>query len=289
VLLPAATQAVLEQPVSTFANASNTTATGSSSSSNSGRAGNWLPLLLRLTAALEQAMRFEAQLGSSLPELAASKVLGRWCGIAQEFPSGAAAWGATYVLLSPQAHADLDWFTTNSPAERAFDRERAISSENSQPVLLRWMLDNTPTTQLPAVQQPVLSMLCTAAKLCISAHSTIQLVQVTEAYRCILPTAWSVLARLLPQQAAATDSNAVAVATGEGSSSQSPSGREQQETAAAAAAAISQQIPADKFSSHADAALSWLSLLGRCFLQASRQLASSLQPCAAEPASTSSP
>jgi hypothetical protein len=274
VLLPAATHAVMEP-------ASNSTAT-SSRSRNRSLAATWVPLLLRLTGALEQAMRFEAQWGPSQPELQALKPFKFWGGFAKIFPQGA-AWGATFVLLSTEAHATLNGFDLFAPKPTAGQEVHGgdHTSCSSKPALLQWMLDNTPTRQLPAVQQWVLSALCTAAKVCRSAEGSNQLGQVTMAYSCIFHTAWSVLARLLSDKATPYGSNAAATTAGASSSSSSSQGLgalEQQETAAAAAG---QQDPARGSSSHAATALSWLSLMGRCFLQASQQTTSTLQQCAA--------
>jgi hypothetical protein len=294
VLLPAASQAVVGQPASKPARTSTVTGDYSSRSSNSSLAATWVPLLLRLTAALEQAMRFEAQWGPSQPELEASNVFGRWGALfAKHFPFGA-AWGATYVLLSTKSHAEVncfDCFAADAPAGQESDRDSTTSSQHA---LLQWLLDNTPSEQLPAVQQRVLSMLCTAAKVCVSAGGPMQLVQVTDAYSCIFHTAWGVLGRLLPVQAAPTSSNAAAAPAGEGSSSSSTqvSGGTEQQVSAAGAAAPGQHNPAGSSSSRADAccaALSWMPLLGRCFLQASHEMASILKQFAPESASPNNP
>jgi hypothetical protein len=256
-----------------------TTASGSGRVRNSSIAATWVPLVLRLLGALEQAMRFEAQWGPSKQEVEASKIFTFWGELATLFPHGA-AWGATFVLLSQAAHAELDWLDCpNSNSAAAVDGGDD-SDWNSKPALLQWMLDNTPTRQLYTVQQRVLSVLCTAAKAGLSAEGSKQLGQVTTAYSCIFHTAWSVLARLLPQKAAPTASNAAAAIAGmcSSSSSQGP-GRTQQQIKAAAA--VGQPNPACS-TTQGEAALSWLSLVGRCFLQASNQIDSTLKQCAAQ-------
>ena len=256
VLLPAATQAIMGQPASTPA--SNTAATGSISRSrnrNRSLAVTWVPLLLRLTGALEQAMRFEAQWGPSQPELQASHEFDEFPGLLAGFTQGP-AWGATYLLLSQWSHSWYEWLKPLAAPEQTL-HGTSSSSGARRPALLQWLLDNTPTRQLPAVQQRVLSVLCTAAKVCLSTEGPIQLTQVTEAY--IFHTAWSVLGRLLPVNTAPTGSTTAAQTSGVGSSSQG----------IGVAAPATGQNPAGAASSNADAAMSWLSLLGRCFLQAS--------------------
>jgi hypothetical protein len=275
VLLPAATQAIMGQPASTPA--SNTAATRSISRSrnrnrNRSLAVTWVPLLLRLTGTLEQAMRFEAQWGPSQPELQASHEFDEFPGLLAGFTQGP-AWGATYLLLSQWSHSGYEWLKPLAAPEQTL-HGTSSSSDARRPALLQWLLDNTPTRQLPAVQQRVLSVLCTAAKVCLSTEGPIQLTQVTEAYRCIFHTAWSVLGRLLPLRTAPTVSSTAAQTAGVGSSSQG----------IGVAAPATGQNPAGAASSNADAAMSWLSLLGRYFLQASQQMATNLEQCAAETA-----
>lgn len=177
------------------------------------------------------------------------------------------------MLISPAAHAEFSWL---HPTADQVPLRDVAARQGDQPVLLEWMLDNTPLRQLPAVQQRVLSVLCTMAKVCFSAVEANKQLEVAEAYGRIFRTAWHVLARLLPQTGAPTGSQAAAAATG-GSSSQDSGSAEQQ----GATAAATGQTPAGGSSSHAGAALSWLPLLGRCFLQASQQMSRASQQRAA--------
>jgi hypothetical protein len=214
-----------------------------------------------------------------------------WGQFCQQFSQGSSAWGAIFVLLSTKAHAGFDWLNPIQPGGSRPQSEagqgraggNSNSSDGSQAKLLQRMLDNTPTGQLPAVQQRVLSVLCTAAKVCLSAEGDMQVCQVTEAYRCMIQMAWSVLPRLLQPQAAPTGNNAAAAPAGEGSSSTSSSaanssskgsGGSVQEVTVAAS--MGQQNPVSGPPGHADVALSWLSLLGRCFLQASQSINQSM-------------
>ena len=292
-LLPAATQALMGQP--SISPTSNTTTSNSSSSRNrnSNPAATWVPLLLRLTAALEQAMRFEAQWGPSQPDLVATKVLGFWGEMAGKFPQGL-AWGATYVLLSQQEHTALDhfsyWLETEA-GQLLIDQlqDDVCTSHSHQPALLQWLLDNTPPEQLPAAQQRVLGLFCTAAKVCLIAERGRQHVQVNALYDGIFHTAWGVLGRLLPQETVNHGSRTATTQAGDGSSSSSSSqhSRTPDYKAAAAAVAVGQHNPAGGSSSHTDAALPWLPLLGRCFLQASQQMASTIKQCVPDSAASS--
>jgi hypothetical protein len=138
------------------------------------------------------------------------------------------------------------------------------------------MLDNTPPNQLPAAQQHMLSLLCTMAKVGVSAEGSKQLCTVHLACSGMLSTAKDVLMQLLTQQPAgfgtATSSAAQPAATpGSGSSSSSSSSSQASGSAAAAGGHNTAG------SVQTDAVLSWLSLLGRCFLQASQQMSSSLE------------
>jgi hypothetical protein len=316
VLVPAVTCEVMRQ--ASTAPTSNSTASSSSSSTPSNSNGNskstlaatWVPLLLRLTAALEQAMRFEAQWGLSQAELQASPAYHFWGNLAGTFPQGN-AWGAASMLLSTGAHANIDrasalnWLESTaraSAAERTatagpsqhrdiMSMMLASSDSNHQPrpALLQWMLDSTPTRQLPAVQQRVLSMLCTAAKVCRSAEGSPQLAQVAEAYDFTFRTAWGVLGRLLPQPglAAPSSGNAAATLAGDRSSSSgssSTSGSGEGQGTEGSPLTTAQKNPAGSASSQAGAALPWLSLMGRCFLEASQQMSSIIKQCTPDPA-----
>jgi hypothetical protein len=304
-LLPAATQVVMGEASGTPKSTTTTSSSSSSahvaassgssrsrsSSSNSSLAATWVPLLLRLTGALEQAMRFEAQWGPSQPDLNASQVLHHWGGMAGKFPQGL-AWGATYMLLSQQRHAVQDhfsyWLETKA-GQLLIDRLQDVvcTRHSHQPALLQWMLDNTPLQQLPVAQQRVLSLLCTAAKVCLSAEGGRQHVQSNALYDGIVHTAWGVLGRLLPQQTVIDGSRTATAQADDGSSNSSGSSQNSRAPEHQAAAAVGQQNPAGGTVSHADAALSWLSLLGRCFLQASQQMASTIKQCAPDSAASS--
>jgi hypothetical protein len=161
----------------------------SSQGRSSSLAATWVPLLLRLLAALEQGMRFEAQWGPSQPEVDAKgfDLLGELAGKLVQGP----AWGATYLLLSQNPHPAFDWLESPAGADQAA-RSSSTSSHDHQPALLQWLLDNTPPEQLPAVQQQVLSLLCTTSKVCLSAQGGSQLTQAAEVQDCIFHTAWGV-------------------------------------------------------------------------------------------------
>jgi hypothetical protein len=253
VLLPLATRSVLAQQA------------GNNSSANKALSATWVLLLLRLTAALEQGMRFEAQCAASRAEVEGAAVFGGISGqLAKDVPNWTASWLATFLLLSPTAHEKYGWMYEVG--------DKAKSGDQEQPALLKWMLDNTPPNQLPAAQQRMLSLLCTMAKVGVSAEGSKQLCTVHLACSGMLSTAKDVLMQLLTQQPAgfgtATSSAAQPAAT-PGSSSSSSS------QASGSAAAAGGHNTAG--SVQTDAVLSWLSLLGRCFLQASQQMSSSLE------------
>jgi hypothetical protein len=353
-LLPLATQAVLAQEVSTAtcdmvtssSSSSSTAATASGTASSNPNpdtslASAWVPLLLRLTTALEQAMRFEAKYGPSQTDLQATQFDG-YGKVAGDGPNGSAAWLATFLLLTPTAHAQYGWMYR-------VDKGSATPSED-HPALLNWLLDNIPPDQLPAVQQRLLSVLITASKVSLSAKGSKQLAQANQAFSGMLRTALQVLQRLLPQpmgysadagsaQAAVSSSSQVsgtaasaasearaatdssiddlgqaavtaqalqAAGGGGGSSSSSSSGSQGsgsviqaaaqghdsagsstedsiQEASAAAAEddGLQGEIQLDTGNFDPAAVLAWLSLLGRCFVQASHQLTRRVQQHAA--------
>jgi hypothetical protein len=192
VLLPLATQAVVVQPASTAA--CDTVAAASSNQSNEASlAADWVPLLLHLTAALERAMRFEVKFGPTQPELLATQLFDGFGDVAGDGPQGCAAWLAKFLLLSPAAHKQYGWLYGQ-------DKGSETSPEDQVP-LLQWMLNNAAPEQLLAVQQRLLSVLCTVSKLSLAATTNMQLTHANQAYKGILHTAAQVLTQLLPPMA----------------------------------------------------------------------------------------
>jgi hypothetical protein len=261
-LLPLATQAVLAQQTSS------TAASSSSKSSNKSLAGTWVPLLLGLTAALEQGIRFEAQFGPTKAELESTELLGPVSSIAKDVPRGSGAWLASFILLSPAVHDKYGWmFSADEHAQRG---------QQEQTALLHWMLDNTPPSQLPIAQQRVLSLLCTTPKVGVSAEGRKQLTMVHQSYRGIFSTAEHVLNQLLSQQSAASSTIAMRAAVYAADAAATPSSSSQTSGRAAPA-----DVHKTIIGPTADAVMSWLSLLGRCFLQLSQHMSSSLKQRAA--------
>jgi hypothetical protein len=129
-------------------------------------AATWQPLLLRMATALDQGIRFEAQWGPSHPEVKeASQLFSTFGEIAGEVPGGT-AWLATFLLLSPAAHAEYGWLYSEQSKQEG--QEAGDDALSAQPSLLQWLLDNTPAGELPAVQQQLLGVLFTASKVCPS-------------------------------------------------------------------------------------------------------------------------
>jgi hypothetical protein len=195
VLLPAATRAVMAQPAGTSAHKTAAGSTKSGLLEKPSLAATWVLLLLRLTATLEQAMRFEARAGPSQAEMEATVIFDCYNAMVRDGPYCSAAWLAAFLLMSPVGHHHYGWMSSKKQQDNELPGD--------WPALLLWMLDNATPEQLPAAQQRVLSLLCTAAKMCSGAQDSKQHVLVTQACSVILRTAGHVLTQLLPQREAA--------------------------------------------------------------------------------------
>jgi hypothetical protein len=194
--------------------------------------------------------------------------------VGKDSPTGSAVWFATFLLLSPAAHAN----------EHARMCTQGVSQPPAdQPALLQWLLDNAPPSQLPAAQQRVLRLLCTAAKVCLRGSqgtaTSKQLTHIMRAYWGITQTAMLVLAQ--PPGAAVVLPKLEAPSSSQATASQAPSAAISSRNSSGSAAATTGQGLAGSCSPHAKAVMSWLSLLGHCFLQSSEQLSNRLQQHAA--------
>jgi hypothetical protein len=126
-------------------------------------------------------------------------------------------------------------------------------------------------------------LLCTVAKACAAGGK--QIAHLSDVYTRTIRIAEHVLVQLLPQQAAPQAAAIAPAASTDCSSSGSGNNSSSSHVSGSAAAAMEHQDIASPFS--AEAVMSWLSLLGRCFLQACQHMFSSLQQIAAQPAGES--